>query len=92
MVRGRSLVLGLFVLVAALANPAGDPGSDRPERASDPNDRVICKRFVRTGSLVDGYRECKTKWEWQRERDDRRQLSVSDSCRDRANGGALCDI
>ena len=82
----------LFALAAALAGQVSNSDNDRPERASDPNNRMVCKRFIRTGSLVDGYRECKTKWEWQRERDDRRQMNVSDSCRDRANGGAQCGV
>jgi hypothetical protein len=76
-----------FVSAAAIALPAPE---DAPERAKDSRDKMICKRFVATGSLVRGYRTCKTKWEWERERENLRTLSVSDSCRDRANGGSLC--
>jgi hypothetical protein len=45
-----------------------------------PRDRIICRRYVRIGSLVDGYRTCKTQAEWDREHENARQFSVSDSC------------
>jgi hypothetical protein len=80
--------LWLFTAIAAQAAPPLLEG----ERAADPQEKVVCKRFIRTGSLVDSYKTCKTKHEWERERDNLRQLSVSDSCRDRANGGFDCKI
>ena len=79
-----------LLYIVALAGPGGDTPADRPERAADAGDKIICKRFLRTGSLVDGYRECKSKMDWERERENRRTLAVSDSCRDRANGGFEC--
>ena len=69
---------------------AAPPSADSPERAADDGDKVICKRFIKTGTLAGRYRTCKTKAEWERERDNIRQLNVSDSCRDRGNGGAGC--
>jgi len=60
------------------------------EKAADDRDKIVCKRFVETGSLVKGYRSCKTKWEWERERENLRTLNVTDSCRARGSGGA-CD-
>ena len=50
-------------------------------------DRVICRRFIRTGSLVDAYRTCKTRAEWDREHENVQHFSVSDSCRYRGTGG-----
>jgi hypothetical protein len=87
-------LLGLFfasALAAASAAQAQVPRSDAPEKTADSGDKIVCKRFARTGSLADSYKTCKTKHEWERERDNVRQLSVVDSCRDRANGGAGCD-
>jgi hypothetical protein len=56
--------------------------------AADPQEKMICKRFVETGSLVQGVRVCKTAREWQRDRDNIRAGGPGvDSCRDRANGG-----
>jgi len=82
------LALSLSTATAAQAGPR--PAADAPEAAAGARDKIVCKRFLKTGSLVDGYRTCKTKWEWERERENVRQLSVSDSCRDRANGGGEC--
>jgi len=72
--------------VVAKADP---PKVDAPERVSDSQDKMICKRFIETGSLVRGYRTCKTKREWERERDNIRASGPGvDSCSARANGGA----
>jgi len=72
-----------LVAGAAVAAPANR--SDI-ERSNDSPDKVICKRFVKTGSLVDSYRTCKTRAEWNRDRENVRQLSTSESCANRANG------
>lgn len=75
-------MFGLIAL-ALLAAPA--TGSGEP---LDPKDKVVCKRFTETGSLVKGYRVCKTKQEWDRERENIRAGGPgSDSCSARANGG-----
>ena len=80
--------LAIFAMIffsdVALAAPR-TAASDGPERASDPRNKIICKRFIETGSLVKGYRACKTKWEWERERENLRTLSVSDSCSTRGD-------
>jgi hypothetical protein len=61
------------------------------EKAADAPDKMVCKRFVETGSLVKGYRTCKTKREWEGERINIRSGSAgSNSCRDMANGGSEC--
>jgi len=69
------------VASAAYALPS-DAGSatGASAKAADPRSQIICRRFVRTGSLVDGYRICKTRGEWDREHENVRQFSVSDSC------------
>jgi hypothetical protein len=72
-------------LVAGAAMAA--PANSDVERANDSPTKVICKRFVKTGSLVDSYRTCKTKAEWARERDNARQLTASEACRARGEGG-----
>jgi len=75
-----------FFIAAALLLPIADGAvaasaqKDAGEKSADPGSKVICKRFVRTGSLVDGYRVCKTKTEWQRDRDLLRQSTASTSC------------
>jgi hypothetical protein len=81
-----------FLLAASSAVPgyAEPTGGSRVSSQVD-RDRVICRRYLRTGSLVDSYRTCKTNREWQREHENLQRLSVSDACRDRANGGSLCN-
>ncbi|HEX8308306.1 MAG TPA: hypothetical protein VF645_07785 [Allosphingosinicella sp.] len=65
---------------AAAAQSAPRRGADAPERAAGNPDKVVCKRFVRIGSLVDGYRTCKTKREWERERENVRTINYSSPC------------
>jgi hypothetical protein len=72
------------VMAVSAVAEAAPRRADSIEQPSDPGDKIVCKRFVRIGSLVDAYRTCKTKAEWQRERDNIRQVNISDSCRSRA--------
>jgi hypothetical protein len=65
---------------AATAAHAVPPPAGTSARSVDARDRIICRRYLRTGSLVDGYRTCKTRAEWDREQENVRQLSVTDSC------------
>lgn len=74
------------VLAAPTAAGSAPRRADSVEQPSDPNAKIVCKSFTRIGSLVDRYRTCKTKGEWQRERDNLRQVNVSDSCGTRYNG------
>lgn len=79
----------LAVGPVAVPTPAATPRPTQvAERSADPRDKMICKRFLETGSLVRGYRTCKTKGEWERERDNIRAAGGGgDSCRNRGNGG-----
>ena len=47
--------------------------ADAQKNTDYDRDKMICKRFIETGSLVRGYRVCKTKREWQQDRDTIRQ-------------------
>lgn len=79
------------VLTSSVAVPASaEPTGGARVSSQVDRDRIVCRRFLRTGSLVDSYRTCKTNREWQREHENLQRLNVADSCRDRANGGALC--
>jgi hypothetical protein len=68
------------VLAAATAAQSA-PQADTPQRAADPGNKIVCKTFTRIGSLADRYRTCKTASEWQRERDNLRELDKSYGCR-----------
>lgn len=76
-------ICGLFS-AAAQATPPG--GVDAPERAAGNPDKIVCKRFARTGSLADGYRTCKTKREWERERENARTVNWSNACKSAESG------
>ena len=81
-----------FAFLAVLALTASGPAAAGPparnSNAAAPADKMICKRFVRTGSLVDGYKTCKTKREWDREHENLQHLELVDSCRLRGAGGS----
>ena len=49
----------VFVTVQAAATPAPP---------AKPQEKLICKRFGETGSLVKSRRECKTERDWQRDK------------------------
>jgi hypothetical protein len=74
------------VLAAPAAAQSGPRPADSVERPDDLGAKIVCKTFTRIGTLADRYRTCKTKDEWQRERDNLRQVNVSDSCRSRQGG------
>ena len=62
---------------------------------SDGSERRICRYTQVTGKLSRGRRTCLTRAEWDRVAEEQRKsaqpwLQAVDSCRDRANGGALC--
>lgn len=76
--------IAALALLLTAASPQTQPAAskdDASERAADAGSKMVCKRFNETGSLVRTYKTCKTKAEWQRERDNIRSGSVSNSCR-----------
>ncbi len=85
----------MLTLILALA--IADPEASKPlkrevaERSADAGDKMLCKRFPKTGTLAGGERICKTKRDWERERDAARQWggSGSTSCQ-AVVGGAGC--
>jgi hypothetical protein len=82
-----AFVCGLISASAAQSAPPSR--ADAPETAAGNPDKVVCKRFVKIGSLVDGYRTCKTKREWERERDNVRTINWSSPCKSAETG--TCD-
>jgi hypothetical protein len=76
-----SIILPCLLVAAAPAVAAEQGRAHASAPARDSRDRVVCRRFLRTGSLVDSYRTCKTNGEWQREHENIQHLSVSNSCR-----------
>jgi hypothetical protein len=81
-----SLLLLLALAAAEPAQAGAAPPTrvaDAGEKAADDPNKVICKKFLETGSLVKSTRVCKTKIEWQRGRDDvrsRMTMNGQQSC------------
>lgn len=76
-------IAALALALAAVAVPAAGKRArprDAAEKAADRADKMVCKRFTKTGSLVDSVRVCKTKNEWQRDRDNLRNSAASGAC------------
>ncbi len=84
----RSIAVASLLLLGTSAIAQQPQPAANGEKSADASDKVICKKFLETGSLVRGYKICKTKRDWERDRDDLRQSSVADSCRARAAGGS----
>jgi hypothetical protein len=88
----RCLVMLSACAISVSSLSAAQAPQRRPiQEATGPGDEIVCRRFLRTGTLASYYRTCKSRSEWDRERRNIRQgINQVDACRDRANGGALC--
>jgi hypothetical protein len=82
----RVIAIAMLVLSGPVA--AERTKRDAPERTTDNRDKVICKRFAETGSLVSSKRVCKSKADWERDRDNLRESTRSTSCGNVGNGGS----
>jgi len=71
----------LLLLALAAADPQAAPAgkADGGERSAGARDKVICKKFLETGSLVKGVRICKSKAEWEHDRDNARASAITTS-------------
>ena len=81
-----TLAVASTLVVATVASAQTQRRSRTGEIAGH-RDEMICRRFVRTGSLADFYRVCKTRGEWDRERQNIRNLSNGSPCM--VEGGAV---
>lgn len=80
------LILLLMSLASVDSQPT--PAATRAKPDANSAEKVICRRFAVTGSLVGTYKACKTQREWDQERDNIRASGPgSESCRNAANGG-----
>ena len=83
----RLTTVALILLIASSAS-AERPKREEAEKSAEPRDKLLCKRFTETGSLVAKTRICKTKADWDRDRDNFRHSSISATCRMAAEGGS----
>lgn len=83
-------IMGALLVGALCVAPLSAKTKDdvfAPERVSDPDDKIICKRYTETGSLVRVRKVCGTKADWEKKREDLHNLSVVNSCRLASEGG-----
>lgn len=85
----RSVAAMLLFVAGTMASAAPPKQADEHEKSADAADKMICKRFQETGSLVSSRRICKTKRDWERERDALRSTSNINSCASQV-GGTSC--
>lgn len=84
----RLIVAGVMLSCTGFTAMAAAPPRETAEKVSDPADKIVCKRFLETGSLVKGQRICKTKADWQRDRDAAHEMNTTRACA--GSGDALC--
>lgn len=81
------MLILLLVSLFGFETPPAQATTPTKPSANDP-DKVICRRFAVTGSLVSSYKTCKTRREWETEHEALRSTGPgSDSCRNSGNGG-----
>jgi ribosomal protein S1 len=83
----RSLAIATLMLTATAAGAAPAQKPDEHEKSADDAEKVICKRFKETGSLVSSRRVCKSKRDWERERDALRTNNGINSCANQVGAG-----
>jgi hypothetical protein len=89
MPRPVAILFACAVIGVSPAQSSPRRGVDAPETAAGNPDKVVCKRFAQIGSLVASYRTCKTKREWERERENLRTINYSTPCKSANTGN--CD-
>lgn len=85
----RYAIFTAAALISGVTTVYADPPASTPTtKSADPRDQIVCRSQLRTGSLADRVRTCKTRREWDRDAESiRAASSSSNSCRDAANGG-----
>ncbi|MBB4857645.1 hypothetical protein HNO88_000956 [Novosphingobium chloroacetimidivorans] len=73
----RRWILSAVLVFTASTLAAEPPKPDDREKSADKGEKMICKRFTETGSLVRARRVCKTKRDWEREREAIRSMTNS---------------
>lgn len=63
--------------------------ADAPKTAAGGGARMVCRTYVRAGTLADRHRVCKTQAEWNEERN-MRELDRSQACRMSDDPGEPC--
>lgn len=86
----KRLTIGLVALGAVLASAAAQSRPDEPQPRV--RDKLICKRWADTGSLVVKKRECHTREDWNKIADSQQRGArlLQDGLMTRPCGGDEC--
>jgi len=84
----RTMAATALFLTSVTAAAAPPAKSEEHEKSADSADKMICKRFAETGSLIASKRVCKTKRDWERERDALRTTNNINSCANQGSTGS----
>lgn len=84
LIAGSACVLACAVAAQSTPRPARSS-----EKGTAVANRMICKTYVRIGTLADRHRVCKTKAEWDEERR-LRELDPSEACKTNDDAFAPC--
>lgn len=91
----RALIAAVTVPASLVALTASGLAQMTQRDAPESQGRRICRSMDETGKLAARRRVCMTKAEWDRAAEEQRKVgqawvTATDSCSDRANGGAMC--
>lgn len=81
------MVRWVFAVLALNGAVAAAPPVERPHQtAADDRNKVICKTWALTGSLIANHKECRTKDDWNRMRIDTSHITQGGSCNSAETG------
>jgi hypothetical protein len=86
--RHRPVVAFAFLLAVAAMARSAPPQAGTPTKTAVPA-RMVCKTYVRIGTLADRHRICKTQAEWDQERN-LRELDPSEACKTNDDAFSPC--
>jgi hypothetical protein len=91
----KAFVAAVAVPASLVALTASGLAQMTQRDAPESEGRRICRSMEETGKLAARRRVCLTKAEWDRTAEEQRKVAqawvtATDSCADRANGGAQC--
>lgn len=86
----RTLVFVALILAPVCAfGKSPESKANAPEKATDKQDKIVCKTFSRIGSLVATEKVCHTKREWENGRANLYEKDPLGSC---TVGGGICNM
>lgn len=83
------LTVASACVLACATGAQSAPGGAAASKKAGATNRMVCKTYVRIGTLADRHRVCKTQADWDEERK-LRELDPSEACRTNDDTFAPC--